>query len=107
MTAKYIAEKAGVDTKAFYQMITDFLFNCPIYKNYGKIILEENYKEPGFTSQLGLKDIRLVEALADEVSAPVPLADIVRNRLLVNINRGRKDWDWTSFVAVIKEESKK
>lgn len=102
-----LAEKAGVDAKAFYEMITDFLFNCPIYKNYGKIIIEENYKEPGFTSQLGLKDIRLVEALADEVSAPVPFADVVRNRLLVNINRGRKDWDWTSFVAVIKEEGKK
>src|SRR5215216_852006 len=77
-----LVEKAGVDQKLFYEMITDFLFNCPIYKNYGKIILEENYKEPGFTSQLGLKDIRLVEALADEVCAPVPFADVVRNRLL-------------------------
>jgi 3-hydroxyisobutyrate dehydrogenase-like beta-hydroxyacid dehydrogenase len=86
-------------------MLTDFLFNCPIYKNYGKIILEENYKEPGFTTQLGLKDVRLVEALADEVAAPVPFADVVRNRLLVNLNRGRKDWDWTSFVATIKEEN--
>ena len=101
-----LAQQAGVNAKAFYEMITDFLFNCPIYKNYGRIILEEDYKEPGFTSQLGLKDIRLVEALADEVSAPVPFADIIRNRLLVNNNRGRKDWDWTSFVAVIKEENK-
>jgi 3-hydroxyisobutyrate dehydrogenase-like beta-hydroxyacid dehydrogenase len=101
-----LAEKAGVDAKAFYEMITDFLFNCPIYKNYGKIILEENYKDPGFTTQLGLKDVRLVEALADEVAAPVPFADVVRNRLLVNMNRGRKDWDWTSFVATIKEENK-
>jgi 3-hydroxyisobutyrate dehydrogenase-like beta-hydroxyacid dehydrogenase len=100
-----LAEKAGVDPKAFYEMITDFLFNCPIYKNYGKIILEENYKDPGFTTQLGLKDVRLVQALADEVAAPVPFADVVRNRLLVNLNRGRKDWDWTSFVAVIREEN--
>jgi 3-hydroxyisobutyrate dehydrogenase-like beta-hydroxyacid dehydrogenase len=100
-----LAEKSGVDPKAFYEMLTDFLFNCPIYKNYGKIILEENYKEPGFTTQLGLKDVRLVEALADEVAAPVPFADVVRNRLLVNLNRGRKDWDWTSFVATIKEEN--
>jgi 3-hydroxyisobutyrate dehydrogenase-like beta-hydroxyacid dehydrogenase len=101
-----LAERAGVDVKAFYEMITDFLFNCPIYKNYGKIILEENYKEPGFSSQLGLKDMRLVESLAYEVSAPVPYAEIVRNRLTTNLERGRKDWDWTSFVALIKEESK-
>ena len=100
-----LAERAGVDPRAFYEMITDFLFNCPIYKNYGKIILEENYKEPGFSSQLGLKDMRLVEGLANEVSAQVPYAEIVRNRLTANIERGRKDWDWTSFVALIKEES--
>ena len=66
-------------------------------------MLEENYKDPGFTTQLGLKDIRLVEALANEVSAPTPLAGIVHEHLLENINRGRKDWDWTSFVSVIKE----
>lgn len=102
-----LAERAGVDTRAFYEMITDFLFNCPIYNNYGKIILEENYKEPGFSSQLGLKDMRLVEGLAKEVSAPVPYAEIVRKRLAANFERGRKDWDWTSFVALIKEESKR
>lgn len=101
-----LAEQAGVDVKSFYEMITDFLFNCPIYKNYGKIILEENYKEPGFTSQLGLKDMRLVKDLAKEVSVKMPFADIVSNRLLVNLDRGRKDWDWTSFVAGIKEENK-
>jgi 3-hydroxyisobutyrate dehydrogenase-like beta-hydroxyacid dehydrogenase len=101
-----LAERAGVDVKAFYEMITDFLFNCPIYKNYGKIIIEENYKEPGFTTQLGLKDMRLVEGLANEVSVKMPFAGIVSNRLLANLDRGRKDWDWTSFVAGIKEENK-
>jgi 3-hydroxyisobutyrate dehydrogenase-like beta-hydroxyacid dehydrogenase len=102
-----LLEKAGVDLKPFYEMITDTLFNAPIYKNYGKIILEESYKEAGFSSQLGLKDTRLALSLADEVSAPLPLADLIRNRFLINHNRGRKDWDWTSIVAVIKEESKK
>ena len=100
-----LAEQAGVDVKAFYEMITDFLFNCPIYKNYGKIILEENYKDPGFTTQLGLKDMRLVEDLASESSVKMPFADIVSNRLLLSVDRGRKDWDWTSFVAGIKEEN--
>jgi 3-hydroxyisobutyrate dehydrogenase-like beta-hydroxyacid dehydrogenase len=101
-----LAERAGVDVKAFYEMITDFLFNCPIYKNYGKIILEENYKDPGFTTTLGLKDMKLVEGLANEVSVQMPFAGIVSNRLLANLDRGRKDWDWTSFVAGIKEENK-
>jgi 3-hydroxyisobutyrate dehydrogenase-like beta-hydroxyacid dehydrogenase len=100
-----LAEQSGVDVKAFYEMLTDFLFNCPIYKNYGKIIIEENYKEPGFTTQLGLKDMKLVEALAKEASVKMPFAGIVSNRLLANVDRGRNNWDWTSFVAGIKEEN--
>lgn len=100
-----LAERAGVDVRAFYEMITDFLFNCPIYKNYGKIIIEENFKEPAFSTQLGLKDMRLVEDLAINVSASVPFADIVRNHLQLSVEKGRKDWDWTSLVAIIKEQT--
>jgi 3-hydroxyisobutyrate dehydrogenase-like beta-hydroxyacid dehydrogenase len=100
-----LLEKSGVQPQAFYEMITDTIFNSPIYKNYGKIIIEKNYKEPGFTSQLGLKDTKLALGLAEELSAPLPIADLIRNRFLINHNKGRKDWDWTSIVAVIKEEN--
>lgn len=101
-----LLENAGVAPKAFYEMITDTIFSSPIYKNYGKIIIEKAYKDPGFTSQLGLKDTRLALGLADELSTPLPLADLIRNRFFINHNRGRKDWDWTSIVEVIKEENK-
>ena len=100
-----LLEKAGVQPQAFYEMITDTIFSSPIYKNYGKIIIEKNYTEPAFTSQLGLKDTKLALGLAEELSAPLPIADLIRNRFLINHNKGRKDWDWTSIVAVIKEEN--
>jgi 3-hydroxyisobutyrate dehydrogenase-like beta-hydroxyacid dehydrogenase len=100
-----LLEKAGVQPQAFYEMITDTIFSSPIYKNYGKIIIEKNYKEPAFTSQLGLKDTKLAIGLADELSIPLPLADLIRNRFLINHNKGRKEWDWTSIVEVIKEEN--
>jgi 3-hydroxyisobutyrate dehydrogenase-like beta-hydroxyacid dehydrogenase len=101
-----LLEKAGGSANAFYEMISDSVFGCPIYKNYGKIIVEKNYKQPGFTSQLGLKDIRLALQLAGETNTPLPLADLVRNRFVVNHNRGRNDWDWASIVEVIQEENK-
>lgn len=101
-----LLEKAGVAPQGFYEMITETVFSSPIYKNYGKIILEENFEEPAFTSQLGLKDVKLALGLADEVSVPLPIADLIRNRFFINHNKGRKDWDWTSIVAVIKEENK-
>ena len=101
-----LIEKAGVDPKLFYEMITDTVFNSPIYKNYGKIITEKNYKEAGFTSQLGLKDTKLALGMADESSTPLPLGDLIRNRFFINHNHGRNDWDWTSIVTVIEEENR-
>lgn len=100
-----LAKRAGADTEAFYTMITENIFNAPIYKNYGKIILDEKYEEPAFTAKLGLKDTRLALQLADETSTPLPLADLIRNRFLINQNRGRNGYDWTAIAKVIAEEN--
>ena len=100
-----LIERAGGSATDFYEMISNSVFSCPVYKNYGKIIVEKNYKQPGFTSRLGLKDTRLALQLADETNTALPLADLVRNRFLVNHNRGRIDWDWASFTEVIREEN--
>ncbi len=102
-----LVKQAGVDPKDFYQMITETVFNSPIYKNYGKIIVEETYNQKGgFTSQLGLKDTRLALGIAEQVGMPLPLGDLIKNRFVVNHNRGRIDWDWTSIAQVVKEETK-
>jgi 3-hydroxyisobutyrate dehydrogenase-like beta-hydroxyacid dehydrogenase len=102
-----LASKAGVDITAFYQMITETLFGAPIYKTYGKIILDKNYEKAGFTSQLGLKDTRLALSLAEEVSATLPLADLIKNHFITNHNRGRNLHDWASIARVIEEENGK
>lgn len=102
-----LVKQAGVDANDFYQMITETIFSSPIYKNYGKMIIEEAYDQKGgFTSQLGFKDIRLALGLAEQVAMPLPLADLIKNRFIVNHNRGRIDWDWTSIAQVIKEETR-
>jgi 3-hydroxyisobutyrate dehydrogenase-like beta-hydroxyacid dehydrogenase len=103
--AMNLAGKAGADVNGFYNLITETIFNAPIYKNYGKIIIDESYHIAGFTSQLGLKDTKLALSLAEELSTPLPLGDLIKNRYLINHNRGRNNWDWTSIVKVIKEES--
>ncbi len=101
-----LVEKGGADKEEFYRMITETIFSAPVYKNYGKIINEKTYDKAGFTSQLGLKDIRLASSLADSVNMPMPFADLLKNRFLINNNRGRAQWDWTSIVKVIEEENK-
>ena len=67
--------------------------------------MDESFEQPAFTARLGLKDTRLALQLADETSTPLPLADIIRNRFLINQNRGRNEHDWTSIARVIAEEN--
>jgi 3-hydroxyisobutyrate dehydrogenase-like beta-hydroxyacid dehydrogenase len=100
-----LVTRAGADANAFYQMITETFFSAPIYKNYGKIILDKSYDKAGFSSQLGFKDTKLALSLADEVSTTLPIADLLKNKFVINHNRGRNQWDWISIVKVIEEEN--
>jgi len=100
-----LAGKAGADVALFHEMITETLFSAPIYKNYGKVIIDESYDKAGFTSQLGFKDTRLALALANDAGVTLPFADIIKNRFIVNHSRGRNLYDWASIAKVIKEES--
>jgi 3-hydroxyisobutyrate dehydrogenase-like beta-hydroxyacid dehydrogenase len=100
-----LVAKAGADPASFHEMITENLFSAPIYKNYGKTIIDETYDKAGFTSQLGFKDTRLALALANEAGVTLPFADVIKNRFIINHNRGRNQWDWASIAHVIKEEN--
>ena len=58
--AMAVAAKGGVAPGKLYEVLTESLFNAPVYRNYGKIILDEAYDPAGFKMPLGLKDNRLL-----------------------------------------------
>lgn len=100
-----LVRKYGVDPKQYFNLITSTLFNAPIYKTYGGLIASDNYQPVGFKMALGLKDVRLVQAAADAVTTPMPVANIVRDRMMSGVARGRKNDDWASFARMIAEEA--
>ena len=75
------ARKFGVDPAALLDFLTSTLFNAPVYKTYGGLILEGKFEPAGFVVSLGLKDIRLVLQAAEALSVPLPLASVIRDRL--------------------------
>ncbi|HEV2416364.1 MAG TPA: NAD(P)-dependent oxidoreductase [Terriglobia bacterium] len=103
--AMTLVRKYGVDPKRYFEMITSSLFNAPVYKTYGSLIASDNYQPVGFKMALGLKDIRLVQAAADAVAAPMPVANVVRDRMLSGVARGHQNDDWSSFARLIAEEA--
>ena len=99
-----LIRKSGIDPARFLDFLTSSLFTAPVYKTYGAIIVQEKYHPPGFKAILGLKDVRLALAAAEAAAVPMPIASLVRDRLLTAIAQGHQDLDW-SVVARIAAEN--
>jgi len=89
-----LVRKYGVQPQVFYDVITEGLFAAPAYKVYGKLMVDQSFDRPGFTSVLGLKDIKLALAAGELANVPLPSGSIVRDRLIGAIAHGDADKDW-------------
>jgi 3-hydroxyisobutyrate dehydrogenase-like beta-hydroxyacid dehydrogenase len=92
--------KAGVAPEMFLEIINS-LMASPILALYGRIISQEQFEPAGFALKLGLKDVRLVLAAAEECASPMPLASLVHDHLLSALAQGQGEMDWSSMTQVI------
>ncbi len=99
-----LAEKNGVDPGQVHALLSQTLFGCPIYQNYGRSILEQNYSPPGFSLALGGKDMRLVRDTARDSEVSMPLASLLEDRFLRSLAKNRGDMDWTA-ISLDQRES--
>ena len=95
-----LMRKSGVDPATFLEIMVGSFFQSPVYENYGKIIAEQRYEPAGFKLRLGLKDVRLMMAAADEAGAPMPIASLIRDNLISGIAQGLGDLDWSAVARV-------
>ena len=98
-----VAEKAGLDPSQLLNMLTGTLFGAPVVRVYGQIVADTAFEPAGFQLSLGLKDLNLALDAGEELRAPLPLASLVRERLLTALARGREHFDWSGFASVIRE----
>lgn len=97
-----LAEKAGLEVETVLQVI-QALLPVPLFQGYGTRMARNEFSPPGFALRLGLKDVGLMRKLADEVAAPLPLADLAYRHLLAAGARGRGDLDWGALITVVRE----
>lgn len=95
----------NTDPKAILDMLAATLFACPIYQNYGQIVLTKEYAEPLFKLRLGLKDILLVAETANDSRTPMRFLRVLEDRFLAAVAHGRADMDWTAIAAEIESEA--
>jgi 3-hydroxyisobutyrate dehydrogenase-like beta-hydroxyacid dehydrogenase len=89
--------KGGVDRHKYLDLLTSTLFNAPVYKTYGSLIVDGKFEPPGFAALLGQKDIHLALAAADTLRVPMPLASLIRDRFLTLLALGGETLDWSAI----------
>jgi 3-hydroxyisobutyrate dehydrogenase-like beta-hydroxyacid dehydrogenase len=100
-----LVRKAGLDANLFHEILTNSLFNAPIYKTYGALINSQKFEPAGFKLPLGMKDNRLLLAAAEEAAVPMPMASLVRDRFLAALAQGMSESDWSAISRISAKEA--
>lgn len=100
-----LVSKAGVDRQDYIDIITSTLFSAPAYHTYGGLIAREEFEPAGFAARLGIKDIRLVLAAAEELQVPLPIASLLRDRFLTLLAAGGGDLDWSAISTLAERDA--
>lgn len=99
--AMVLAEKGGVSRAALHEVLTNSLFDVPIYRNYGTMVVESRYTPAGFKAPLGLKDMRLAGEAAEAARVPMPLLNLLREHLTQTIAQDGEDIDWSGIGGTV------
>jgi 3-hydroxyisobutyrate dehydrogenase-like beta-hydroxyacid dehydrogenase len=97
--------KAGVDPLRYVDILTSTLFSGPAYQTYGGLIARGEFEPAGFAAALGLKDIRLALAAADELAVPLPVASLLRDRFLALVANGGGQLDWSAIATLADRDA--
>jgi 3-hydroxyisobutyrate dehydrogenase-like beta-hydroxyacid dehydrogenase len=97
--------KAGVDLQQYVDILTSTLFNAPVYQTYGGLIARQEFEPAGFAATLGLKDVRLALAAAEELAVPLPIASLLRDRFVALLANGGGDLDWSAISSLAARDA--
>jgi 3-hydroxyisobutyrate dehydrogenase-like beta-hydroxyacid dehydrogenase len=97
--------KAGIDRRAYVEILTSTVFNAPAYKIFGGLIANGNFEPAAFALPLGYKDIRLALAAAEKLRVPMPLGSLLHDRFLRVLARGGEHLDWSAIGGLATQDA--
>jgi 3-hydroxyisobutyrate dehydrogenase-like beta-hydroxyacid dehydrogenase len=100
-----LGEKGGVPKATLLEVLTGTLFDAPVFRTYGKLLVDERFKPAGFAAPLGLKDMRLAGQSAESLRVPMPLLSVLRNHLLQTIANEGEDIDWSGIGRTVSRNA--
>jgi 3-hydroxyisobutyrate dehydrogenase-like beta-hydroxyacid dehydrogenase len=103
--AMTVAAKSGVERSKLLEVLTGTLFDAPVYRTYGDIIVNERFRPAGFAAPLGLKDMRLIGAQAERERVPMPFLGVIRDHLLSTLAVEGEDIDWSGLAKTVARDA--
>jgi 3-hydroxyisobutyrate dehydrogenase-like beta-hydroxyacid dehydrogenase len=100
-----LARKGGIDPTTYLDLLTSTLFDAPVYRTYGELIVQQKWQPAGFKLPLGLKDVRLAMAAGDLHGVPLPFASVIRDHYLALLANGGEDLDWSALGKLAAENA--
>jgi 3-hydroxyisobutyrate dehydrogenase-like beta-hydroxyacid dehydrogenase len=97
--------KAGIDRRAYIEVLTSTVFTAPAYKIFGPLIAEGKFEPAAFAAPLGYKDIRLALAAAESLQVPMPLANLLHDRFVRLFAQGGERLDWAAIGALAGQDA--
>ena len=97
--------KAGIDRRAFVDLLTSTLFTGRAYKIFGALIAEGKYQPAAFAAPLGHKDIRLTLEAAESLRVPMPLGSLLHDRFLRLLAQGGDTLDWAAIAGLAAQDA--
>lgn len=106
--AMAMAEANGVDREATFDLLTQTIFNCLIYKGYGqRVALRDHapYVDAHFALDLGRKDVNLIRETGSRADVPMPIASLLADRFASAAAKGRGELDWSAIGLASSEDA--
>ena len=97
--------KAGIDRRAYVELLTSTIFTAPAYKIFGPLIADGTFGTAAFAAPLGYKDIRLALAEAETLRVPMPLASLLHDRFLRLFAQGGENLDWSAIGGLASQDA--
>lgn len=99
-----LVEAGGVDANTFIEIITHTAFTGSAYAGYGPMIANKNFTPPGFTMDLGLKDVKLVEDAATNLGLHLPVAAVLRGLFEEALTKPElRELDWSAVSELTRK----
>jgi 3-hydroxyisobutyrate dehydrogenase-like beta-hydroxyacid dehydrogenase len=100
-----LVSKGGIDRRAYLEFLTTTVFDSPLYRNYGALIVEDDPAPVGFAAPLGFKDIRLAIAAGEALRVPMPLAGLLHDRFVELLAKEGEERDWSEIGKLPRRDA--